>query len=73
MTGTSLRARVAARRRRNRELGIADAKLRCGRCKIALPPGTRVFLLFGDPTMYCSEGCRDERPELEAKQKASGQ
>jgi len=61
------KARIEARRQRNRELAAADAKHRCGRCKVVIPLRARVFVTLGDPTLYCSEACRDERPELEAQ------
>jgi len=50
---------LAARRERNRQLAIEDAKHRCGICKIELPK-TGVKMRWQDPALYCSDDCLDE-------------
>lgn len=55
---TSKPRRLQSRRERNRELGRQDAAHRCGVCKVALPRGSKVFLNWADPKIYCSEDCR---------------
>lgn len=57
----SPKKRLEARRAANKALAMVDAKKRCGICKRGLP--AKVFLRWGDPSMYCSVDCRDEAEE----------
>lgn len=50
---------LAARRERNRQLAIEDAKHRCSECRIVLPKvGARIVIgVSGRTFKYCSEDC----------------
>lgn len=60
MKRLSLKARLKARRERNRQLAIEDAKHRCLCCKREL--GKVVYQAFGDRRQYCSLICQEEGP-----------
>lgn len=60
-----LKARVEARRRRNRELGAMDAANRCVLCRMRLP--AKHYERLGRPEKYCSADCAAEAAERESR------